>query len=234
MKKSKLLMLLPAFVLVGCSGSKLSNEEAKEKAAQIAEKQKELGPKKQIRVEYSDGNQSSLYHVDVEAQRYYLKTESEETWFYKGSEEEKTYYSVQHTFEKDGEPEVKEYSKFTGTYADTMEEVMASAYLTIPETYSEYPVEWENSSVEVPGAKYEQTISSKGDGHLKVEAEAEVSENGVSYSAKSVLEWEDYYLVYCLFEESEGTESHKLEAKISYDAAVSLPDLSSYSEKGSL
>lgn len=231
MKKSKILMLLPAFLLVGCS-SNISSEEASKRAEEITKKQAELGSPKQLKVELKQTDEGkteeSVFEFDLDNNFYYLQNAREEAWFYKGDEEVETWYQVEHTYASGEEPEGKGYTTVTGSFiAPAKAEVEQLA--AMPKYYaSTLPAISEYEAADSEGNKATVKYSSKGEGNLKVEVSGTTKHDGKSCEITAEFEWDNYRAVHYFYKSViDGVES-STDAKISYSVSVHKPNLSEY------
>ena len=228
MKKSKILMLLPAFLLVGCAKS-INKEDAQAKAKEINEYQ-EQHPITEFKFEtYSlkqeddeKEEQRASYEFSEEKVYFHIKTEDSEVYAYK---QESKYYVVN--------AEAKQYYEFGEEAKASFDSMIAGqktqiagmftgmARADIDALLEEY--------VRVPDA--EVKYSTKGDGSLIVEASYKGSEGGMTGELSAKVVWDKYYPTEMSFKTNSSGEGHsfKMEMSVKFEYSVnpSYVDLSS-------
>ena len=236
MKKSKLLMLLPAFLLVGCAKS-LTPEEAQAVAKAINEK-RAAEPVEEFSIElYSkyvgmEENEEETEKFEFSAPKVYFHTyesdDSEEHWAYA---KDGKYYVV--SYEKDGEEETKEYYEFGEEAKAQFESMIAYTKQAVKSEFDAYAVvDIEALKNEyAKGVDAEVKYSSKGDGQLTAEIEWSGEVEGAKGSIKAKAVYEDYKPAEMSVETESSYMGEKMEMKLSakfgYSVSPSYPSLDS-------
>lgn len=229
MKKSKILMLLPAFLLVGCAKS-INKEDAQAKAKQINEYQ-EQHPITEFKFEMH-----SLEQEDEEKEESTASYEfSEEKCYFHAKYEDKDLYA----YKKDSKYYVvdavaKQYSEFEGEEAKASFDYMIAGQKTqiagrftgmarvdIDGLLTHY----------VPAPNADVKYSTKGDGSLIVEASYKGSEGGATGEVSAKVVWDKYYPTEMSVKINSSEEGHSFKSEMSvkfeYSVNPSFVDLSS-------
>lgn len=232
MKKSKLLMLLPAFLLVGCAKS-LTPEEAQTVAKAINEKRAaepitefKMETTYSVEVPGEDKEEGTALYEFSEPQYYFhIISDGEESWAYKSGDK---YIAAT----KEGD--TKQYYEYGEEAKEQFEELIARNKQNAQEAFDQFAV------VDFAALKeeYAKTIdadfkySSKGDGQLTVELEWSGEAQGAKGSIEMKGVWEDYKPAEFSLngESSYAGQSTKesMSAKFSYSVSPSYPDLSTF------
>lgn len=239
MKKSKLLMLLPAFLLVGCAKT-LTPEEGKAKAKEIAEK-RAAEPLKvfgfEIKSTEKEGDKTDSNTIsgelDVEKEYLHMNTGHDEHWLYKGQDSQ--YYVVDHENIGDAEHESKTYSVYSAELKAAFEAQFAASqsyagmYVSV---YASADLDKIRSEFLPASVTEEFKYSTKGEGQLTVEFEWSGEIEGVAGSIEMKGEWEDYLPQEFSLKTSAKDGSYSMEAsvKFSYSVTPSYPNLEGYNK----
>lgn len=232
MKKSKILMLLPAFLLVGCAKS-INKEDAQAKAKQINEYQEqhpvtefkfemysleqEGNEKEEARASYEFSEEKCYFHVklDKETELYAYKKDSK---YYVVDVTEKQYYE----FGEEAKASFDNMIAGQKTQISQMFSGMARA--DIAGILTKY----------VPMPNAEVKYSTKGDGSLILEASYKGSEGGMTGEVSAKVVWDKYYPTEMSFKSNASGEGHsiKMEMSVKFEYSVnpSYVNLSSYTK----
>ena len=228
MKKSKILMLLPAFLLVGCAKS-INKEDATAKAKQINEYQAqhpvtefklemsmsedENGEKDESKVVYEFSEDKVYFHVNDETNDLYAY--KKDSKYYIVNEKEKQYYEYGEEAKEAFDNSVK------GQKASVASMFASYATVDIDGLITHY----------APGVNAEIKYSTKGDGSLIIELSYKGEEAGMKGEMYGKAAWENYYPTELTFksEASGSGQTMKMEmsAKFEYSVNPSYKDLSS-------
>ena len=235
MKKSRLLMLLPVFLLVGCAKS-INKEEAAAKAKEINEYQAahpvtefkfELsssedynGVKEESKVAYEFSEEKVFFHVSSEEGE-----DKTDLYGYKNSDK---YYVVNAV--------AKQYYEFGEEAKEQFDNAIKGQKQNIQHMFDGYAaVDIDGlltHYVQVEGAEVE--YSTKGDGQLSIEVSWKGEAEGMTGTLECKAVWEDYYPAELSFkmEGSGNGQSIKEEmsAKFEYSVSPSYPSLADFTK----
>ena len=233
MKKSKILMLLPAFLLVGCAKS-INKEDAQAKAKQINEYQ-EQHPVTEFKFEMhsveEEGSEkkeeTASYEFSEDKVYFHIKAEETDVYGYK---KESKYYVV--------DAAAKVYYEFGEEAKATFETMIASQKSEVSMMFTGMARADIDNLVKkyVPMPNAEVKYSTKGDGSLILEASFKGSEEGMTGEVSAKAVWDKYYPTELTFKSTASGEGHsyKMEMSVKFEYSVnpSFVDLSSgYTKK---
>lgn len=228
MKKSKILMLLPAFLLVGCAKS-INKEDAVAKAQQINEYQAQH-PVTEFKFEmYSleqedneKEEQRASYEFSEEKVYFHIKAEETEVYAYK---QDSKYYVVnaiaKQYYEYGEEAKASFDTLITGQKTQISQMFTGMARVDVEGLLTKY--------VPMPNANVK--YSTKGDGSLIVEASYKGSEGGATGELSAKVAWDKYYPTEMSVKSTASEEGHsykmEMSVKFEYSVSPSFVDLSS-------
>lgn len=228
MKKSRFLMLLPVFLLVGCAKS-INKEDAAAKAKAINEYQ-EAHPITEFKfemysLEQEDDNkveERASYEFSEEKVYFHLKAEERDVYAYK---QDSKYYVVnaaaKQYYEYGEEAKASFDNLVTGQKTQISQMFSGMARVDIDGLLTQY--------VRVPNA--EVKYSTKGDGSLIVEASYKGEEGGMSGELSAKVAWDKYYPTEMSVKINSSGEGHTFKSEMSvnfeYSVSPSYVDLSS-------
>ena len=232
MNKSKILMLLPAFLLVGCAKS-INKEDAQAKAKEINEYQ-EQHPITEFKFEtYSltqeddeKEEETSSYEFSEEKVYFHIKAEETDMYAYK---QDSKYYVVNAI--------AKQYYEFAGEQAKTsFDSMIADQKTEISQMFSGMA----RADIDglltkyIPAPNAEVKYSTKGDGSLIVEASYKGQEGGETGEISAKVVWDKYYPTEMSVKVNSSGEGHSFKSEMSvkfeYSVNPSYVDLSSYTK----
>lgn len=221
-------MLLPAFLLVGCS-KEISAEDAAKRVEEINEKRK-AEPLTEIKMSYTEKEtegesetvNSSVFEKNEGIDFYHIKTEGSyamEAWGYK--EEGKYYAAINSTMTG------KVYSEFAEAEKDDFLEAISDYLSGGEEAISGFTtINLENLKKSfAKGCTADFKYSSEGSGHLKVELKGSATLEEVAHEYDLSGEWKDYKPLEFKCADTTSTKKDELSASFSYSVSVSHPDL---------
>lgn len=231
MKKSKILMLLPAFLLVGCAKS-INKEDAAAKAQQINEYQ-EQHPITEFKFEmYSLKQEDSekeeekaSYEFSEEKVYFHVKVEETDLYAYK---KDSKYYVV--------DAAAKEYREYGEEAKASFDTMIAGQKTQISQMFTGMArVDIDGLLTKyVPVPNAEVKYSTKGDGSLIVEASYKGSEGGATGEVSAKVVWDKYYPTEMSVKINSSGEGHSFKSEMSvnfeYSVNPSYVDLSSYTK----
>lgn len=231
MKKSKILMLLPAFLLVGCAKS-INKEDAQAKAQQINEYQ-EQHPITEFKfemnsVEQEDGEkeeEKASYEFSEEKVYFHIKAEETEVYAYK---QDSKYYVVN--------AEAKQYYEFGEEAKASFDSMIAGQKTQISQMFTGMARADIDGLITkyVPMPNAEVKYSTKGDGSLILEASYKGEEDGMKGEVSAKVVWDKYYPTEMSFKSNASGEGHsfnmEMSVKFEYSVNPSYVDLSSYTK----
>ena len=232
MKKSKILMLLPAFLLVGCAKS-ISKEDAVAKAKEINEYQAahpvtefafELKSVEEYNGEKHEETMS--YEFSEDKVYFHIKTQGvDEVFAYKSEEK---YYIVNET-----EKQYYEYASETAKeYFDNAIKSQKENIAQMFAGYAAIDVEGLVSKYSPEGAEgVKVEYSTKGEGQLSIEISYKGEEGGMKGEISAKATWENYYpseMIYKMEASGAGQSmKEEMSATFKYSVSPSYPNLSS-------
>lgn len=221
-------MLLPAFLLVGCS-KEISAEDAAKRVEEINEKRK-AEPLTEIKMSYtekrtegeSETAYASVYEKNEGIDFYHVKNEGGynfEAWGYK--EEGKYYAAINSSvtgkvYSEFAEAEKDDFLEAISDYRSGAEEVIGGFVTINLENLKKSFAE---------GCTADFKYSSEGSGHLKVELKGSATLEEVAHEYDLSGEWKDYKPLEFKCADTTSTKKDELSASFSYSVSVSHPDL---------
>lgn len=250
MKKSLILLALPALLLGGCSGDTVVTEEDAERAADAIANHERVEVKAasisiSSRSKYGDKSSSGTAKVEFDLEKSYAHSKStsegltSEAWAYKKDEKA---YSVSYYKGSDGQ-EVKTYYEFDAEESTSILDGYIQGILAGIVRYRDYSISSQDIKEAVAEAQaegMELKFYSNEEGHLRMEMSGSFENEYSKGSGKEVVEFKNYLLSY-LKTDSTGKSKQKdgswlsveryQEVEASYSSvSPSYPSLSGYTK----
>lgn len=250
MKKSLILLALPALLLGGCSGDTVVTEEDAEKAADAIANHERAEVKAATitmssRSKYDGKSSSGTAKVEFDLDKSYAHSKStgdgiaSEAWAYLKDEK---VYSVSYYKGSDGK-EVKTYYEIAGEGTADILNGYIEGILAEVVSYRDYSIsskEIKEAVAEAEAQGMSLKFYSNEEGHLRMEMSGSVETEYSKGSGTEVVEFKNYLLSYLKMDTKGSTKKEDgswvssemfLEVEASYSSvSVSYPNLSGYTK----
>lgn len=232
MKKSKILMLLPAFLLVGCA-KELSPEEAGKVIDQINAKRAEE-PILEFKLTSSSNEngkvQTSVAEFSESKTYFHVQSSNFERWAY--LKDSKYYVASKSSYEG---TESKNYWEFAESAKADFDEMIQSTKEQISSQLNSFAIIDLKAMKDefAEGVDADFKFSSKGDGSLIITLDYEGKVDGADATLSLKGVYEDYKpSEFTMNGQTKGEPSYSegLSLKVEYSVNPSYPDLTSYTK----